>query len=108
MTRRFFGSFVVPALVLALAASASSAEQKGRYKKEGDLCVWDAKDTGPNQCTPRVVGRFKKDGDKCVWDGKDLGADQCRPKGRFKKDGDHCVWSATDNGPDQCNPRQPR
>lgn len=95
---------------LALAATATAAQTpSGRYKKDGDLCVWDAKDSGPNQCTPRVKGRFKKSGETCVWDVKDVGADQCRPaKGRFKTDGSKCVWDANDSGTDQCNPRQPR
>jgi hypothetical protein len=84
------------------------AQQKGRYKLDGDKCVWDANDTGPNQCTPQVAGRFKKDGDKCVWDARDKGPDQCTPTGRWKKQGDKCVWTAGDTGPNQCNPRQPR
>jgi hypothetical protein len=84
------------------------AQQKGRYKKDGDNCVWDANDTGPNQCTPQVTGRFKKDGDKCVWDARDKGPDQCTPTGRWKKDGNRCVWADGDTGPNQCNPRQPR
>ena len=92
-----------------MAASLSSGEQKGRYKKQGDKCVWDANDEGPNQCTPPAKGRFKKEGDKCKWDANDTGADQCRPKtGRFKQEGNRCVWSPNDSGPDQCNPRQPR
>src|SRR5262249_22909802 len=91
------------------AASLSSAEQKGRYKKQGDNCVWDANDEGPNQCTPPAKGRFKKEGDNCRWDANDTGDDQCRPKtGRFKQEGNRCVWSPNDSGPDQCNPRQPR
>ena len=43
---------VVPALLLAVAVTASDAQQKGRYKKQGANCEWDANDTGPNQCTP--------------------------------------------------------
>jgi hypothetical protein len=108
MTRRLIGCLVLPVLVLAFTVSSSDAQKKGRYKKQGDTCVWDSNDTGPNQCTPRTAGRFKKAGNNCVWDANDFGADQCRPKGRFKKDGDNCVWTANDNGPDQCNPRQPR
>lgn len=96
--------------VSAPHADASSVPQaKGRYKKEGSGCVWDANDSGPNQCTPVTAGRFRKSGDSCVWDASDRGADQCTPKtGRFKKDGDKCVWNASDSGPNQCNPRQPR
>jgi uncharacterized lipoprotein YbaY len=54
-------------------------------------------------------GRFKKDGSNCVWDANDTGPDQCKPnKGRFKKDGNRCLWDPNDSGPNQCNPRQPR
>ena len=89
--------------------SGAAIQQKGRYKKEGDNCVWDANDSGPNQCTPLTKGRFKKSGNRCVWDASDNGDDQCRPaRGRFKKTGDRCVWTVRDSGPDQCNPRQPR
>jgi hypothetical protein len=109
MTRRSIVRLVLPVLLLTLGMSAVDAQQKGRYKKDGDNCVWDANDSGPNQCTPRTAGRFKKDGDKCVWDSNDKGADQCKPpSGRFKKNGDACVWDASDSGPNQCNPRQPR
>ena len=100
-------AFVVAAAVLASAASGD-AQRRGRYKKDGDNCVWAA-ESGPNQCTPRVAGRFKKNGEDCVWDAKDAGPDQCRPaNGRWKTEGDRCVWTPKDSGPDQCNPRQPR
>lgn len=90
-------------------AASGALQSRGRYKKQGRACVWDASDTGPSQCTPRSEGRFRRDGAACVWDAAARGADQCRPKtGRFKKDGDKCVWSATDSGPNQCNPREPR
>jgi len=92
---------------LASAAVLPAAEQ-GRYKKEGDKCVWVADESGPNQCTP-PKGRYKKDGDNCVWDANDSGPDQCKPpKGRFKKDGSRCVWEPNDSGPDQCRPISPR
>jgi hypothetical protein len=79
-------------------------DANGRYKKEGNRCVWDANDSGPNQCTP-PKGRYKKTGERCVWDANDSGPDQCTPpKGRFKKDGNRCVWDANDSGPDQCRP----
>jgi hypothetical protein len=98
--------------VAAVGADASreaAAAQKGRYKKEGDNCVWDANDSGPNQCEPLTKGRFKKDGDRCVWEFNESGPDQCTPRGgRFKKEGDRCVWTANDSGPNQCNPRKPR
>jgi len=83
--------------------------QKGRYKADGEACVWDANDSGPDQCTPQTVGRFKKSRDSCTWDPKDKGPDQCTPRqGRWKTDGDRCVWDANDSGPNQCNPRRPR
>jgi hypothetical protein len=90
-------------------AIAVEPQAKGRYKRQGDNCIWDTNDTGPNQCTPRTAGRFKKDGNRCYWDGNDRGADQCTPpKGRFKVEGDRCVWAPDDDGANQCNPKQPR
>jgi hypothetical protein len=87
----------------------ATAQAKGRYKKQGNSCVWDGNDSGPNQCTPTTSGRFKKAGDSCVWDAAERGDDQCTPsKGRFKKDGDRCQWDANDSGPNQCNPRSAR
>jgi hypothetical protein len=115
MTHRSIGRMVASALILAVAifaataSSANEAQAKGRYKKQGDKCVWDASDSGPNQCTRQTKGRFKKSGDTCVWDSNDTGANQCRPAtGRFKKEGSRCVWSAKDSGPDQCDPRSPK
>lgn len=97
------------AAAVGAGASREAAAQKGRYKKEGDNCVWDASDSGPNQCEPLTKGRFKKDGDRCVWEFNESGPDQCTPRGgRFKKEGDRCVWAANDSGPNQCNPRKPR
>jgi hypothetical protein len=98
------------AVMLGVAMAAPiDAALKGRYKKEGGNCVWDANDSGPHQCEPWTKGRFRKTGDRCVWESSDSGPDQCTPpKGRFKKEGDRCVWSASDSGPNQCNPRQPR
>jgi hypothetical protein len=91
------------------AARATATLLKGRYKKEGDNCVWDVNDSGPNQCEPLTKGRFKKEGDRCVWEMSESGPDQCTPRGgRFKKEGDRCVWTANDSGPNQCNPRQRR
>jgi hypothetical protein len=96
----------------ALAAHAPEAatfQPKGRFKQEGENCVWDAKDDGPNQCTPRTPGRFKQQKEGCVWDDKDNGPDQCTPpRGRWKLDGERCYWDPKDDGPRQCNPRQPR
>ena len=135
MTRRTFGFMLPPVLMFTLTATtdrparasvsaaaaivtsrsapirdrAPAVDQQGRYKKQGDTCVWDANDGGPNQCTPQVKGRFKRGAnDSCTWDANDAGADQCRPpKGRWKKGGDNsCAWTANDDGPDQCNPRQ--
>ena len=100
------------AAVKPLGAGHESAaqERKGRYKKDGDKCVWDGNDTGPDQCTPQTRGRFKKGAnDTCVWDANDRGADQCTPKtGRWKEEGGRCVWEPKDSGPNQCDPRRPR
>ena len=91
------------------AGAGPAVQQKGRYKQDGEACLWDANDSGPDQCTPRVVGRFKKSGDACVWDAKDKGPDQCQPpSGRWKTEGDRCVWDPKDSGANQCNPREPR
>jgi hypothetical protein len=99
----------LPVLVLAgaIVGAAFGPPDAGRYKKQGDKCVWDATDSGPNQCTPVTAGRFKKERDACVWVANDTGGNQCRPsKGRFKKDGSACVWNADDHGPDQCDPHK--
>ena len=108
MTRRFSAVLVVAAVMFA--ATVNGAPQtKGRYKVDGASCVWDANDSGPNQCTPLVPGRFKKVKDSCVWDSKDNGPDQCTPPaGRWKTEGSKCVWDPKDSGANQCNPRQPR
>ena len=104
------GRLVLPIVMLFAAAAAgvmADPQGKGRYKQEGNVCVWNETDSGPNQCAPVTEGRFKKDGDGCVWDGSGRGTDQCTPKsGRFKQEGNRCVWTPSDNGPNQCNPRQ--
>lgn len=79
MTRQSVSRVVVPMLLLAFAVTAGSAQSKGRYKKQGANCEWDANDTGPNQCTPATKGRFKKDGDACRWDANDNGPDRVPP-----------------------------
>ena len=108
MTIRLLTRVLLPVLVVAAGITAAGEpQQKGRFKKQGVKCVWDANDSGPNQCTPVTRGRFKKEGDNCVWVANDSGDDQCRPKsGRWKKEGTSCVWNASDSGPDQCDPRQ--
>ncbi len=91
---------------LALDASAHAAAA-GRYKKEGAKCVWNAKDSGPNQCQPMLAGHFRSTGRSCTWQANTPGEDECRPsKGRFKKETAGCVWNATDSGPDQCDPHR--
>lgn len=108
MGRKFSGT-AAGIIVISLAVAGTWAAASGRYKKEGDRCVWNATDTGPNQCVPTVEGRFKKSGDTCTWAANDKGADECRPaKGRFKADGTACVWNASDSGPDQCDSRKPK
>jgi hypothetical protein len=99
MKRRFIACIILTALTFTSVVGGS--QTKGRYKKDGDQCVWDVNDSGPNQCTPRTPGRFKKSGDSCVWDATP-------PQGRWKTAGNRCVWDAKDTGPSQCNPRQPR
>jgi hypothetical protein len=100
------GALAVCVLTAAIAG-ATAAGASGRYKKSGDRCIWDEKDSGPNQCEPITAGRFKKQGDKCEWVRGDSGPDQCKPvKGRWKKEGDRCEWNGTDSGPNQCDPRQ--
>ena len=69
---------VVVAVFVGTSADAAGGQKKGRYKKEGDKCVW-VNESGPDQCEP-PKGRFKKDGDDCVWDANDGGNDQCSPK----------------------------
>jgi hypothetical protein len=107
MTQKILRAALAMCVLAAAIGGATAAGAAGRYKKQGDKCVWDEKDSGPNQCEPKTTGRFKKEGDKCEWARGDQGPDQCRPaKGRFKKEGDRCEWNATDGGPDQCDPRQ--
>jgi len=93
--------------------AAADLQRKGRFKQEGDNCVWNAEDSGPNQCTPITRGRFKKGGDdSCTWDANDNGPDQCTPPtGRWKQGGGDnrsCYWDPKDSGPNQCNPRRAR
>ena len=101
-------------VVIASDAGANttvSAQEKGRFKQQGNDCIWDANDGGPNQCTPLTPGRFKKGGDDaCTWDANDKGPDQCKPpKGRWKQGGDgSCSFDPKDDGPNQCNPRRAR
>jgi len=94
----------------AAGDTVDSTQRKGRFKQEGDNCVWNAEDSGPNQCTPLTRGRFKKGGnDSCTWDANDNGPDQCTPPtGRWKKGDNRCYWDPKDSGPNQCNPRQAR
>ena len=109
MTHRLWRGALAVFLLAGVIAGVTAAAADGRYKKQGERCVWDEKDSGPNQCAPLTAGRFKKEGDTCVWDRKDSGPDQCKPaKGRWKKEGERCEWSATDSGPNQCDPREVR
>jgi hypothetical protein len=109
MARFALGLLLVVGVMIAVIPG--SAQQRGRYKSDGRTCVWDANDSGPNQCVPRAAGRFKGGpNNSCVWDGNDNGPDQCRPpKGRWKGGPNNsCTWDGNDDGPDQCNPRQVR
>jgi hypothetical protein len=80
MRRRTVGLLVTGVVALGFAFAAPDAMAQGRYKKDGNKCEWDARDSGPNQCTPAVKGRFKKDGNTCRWDANDNGPDQCDPR----------------------------
>jgi len=107
--RTAFSAVLAAVLVSTFAVSiAANPQAKGRYKKSGTTCAWDANDSGPNQCEPQTPGRFKHGANNaCVWDATESGPDQCKPPaGRWKKDGSSCVWDAKDSGPNQCNPRQ--
>ena len=76
--KRIVGLLALVALVSASLVFVSASGAPGRYKKQGDKCVWDNEDMGPDQCRPN--GRYKQQGDKCVWDANDAGPDQCRPR----------------------------
>ena len=109
MRKMSIGTLTVAIALLGgtFALDASAHAAAGRYKKDGTKCVWDARDSGPNQCKPALVGHFRRSGNACTWDGSGPGADECRPsKGRFKVEAAGCVWNATDNGPDQCDPHE--
>lgn len=109
MRERWIPRAALIAFVLAgmLTGGAVAAGDNGRYKKQGTRCLWDANDSGPNQCTPVTAGRFKRNAGACVWVPNETGTDQCKPRqGRFKKEGSDCVWNATDSGPNQCDPRR--
>jgi hypothetical protein len=109
MTHKILRGLLAGCVLAAAITGATAAGAAGRYKKDGKRCVWDEKDSGPNQCEPITAGRFKKNGGKCEWVRGDNGRDQCKPvKGRFKKDGDKCEWAANDSGPNQCDPRAAR
>ena len=106
MSKRFMALTVAAVAILVMSAMAPG---DGRYKQQGNVCEWDAKDNGPNQCEPIVKGRFTKGpNDSCAWNATDPGRDECRPaKGRWKAAADKsCTWDGNDNGPDQCNPRR--
>ena len=80
---RHLSKTTIVLILLALWVSATAFApdaSAGRWKKgPNGACVWDAKDTGPDQCTP-PKGRFKKDGNRCYWDANDSGPDQCKPR----------------------------
>jgi hypothetical protein len=92
-------------------APSPSPQPTGRYKIIGAQCVWDANDSGPDQCSPLPPpGRYKFDGwGACYWEPNDYPPDQCSPpapvSGRYKVDGSGgCYWDPNDSGPDQCVP----
>ena len=67
MTHRIVRAGLALAALAAVSGSVYTAGAAGRYKKDGNRCVWDARDSGPNQCTPLAAGRFKRSGNACVW-----------------------------------------
>ena len=78
MTRRLLvGTFL--ALVACLCVTAYAQGQDGRWKIQGDQCVFDPNDSGPDQCAA-TMGRWKVEGDACIFDPNDSGPDQCRPQ----------------------------
>lgn len=86
-----------------------SSTTSGRYKISGSSCVWDAADSGPDQCSPvsASTGRYKVSGSTCVWDPDDSGPNQCTPTstgGRYKIGNGTCYWDPNDSGPNQCTP----
>jgi hypothetical protein len=97
------------AVTIGIGVAEAGAQKKGRYKVDGESCVWDVNDTGPNQCTPRNRGRFKEVGRSCRWVRNDDGPDQCQPpRGKWHLVRNRCVWDPNGTGGSTCNPRQPR
>src|SRR3954468_22589687 len=74
-------------LCLAMVGSVASSAFDGRWKDDGTGgCVFDATDTGSDQCSPTSgqqapgAGRFKDDGNGgCVFDASDSGPGPCTP-----------------------------
>ena len=91
-------------LVTTIAVSITTiglawVDAAGRYKKEGQRCVWDPNDTGPNQCTP-PSGRYKVG----TWDqGRGAGPVHTA-EGALQEGWRPCVWDANDSGTDQWRP----
>jgi hypothetical protein len=79
MVRRLLAAtFVV--MVAGLCATAFAQGAQGRWKIQGDACIFDPEDSGFDQCSP-TLGRWKISGDSCVFDETDSGPDQCQPSG---------------------------
>lgn len=79
MQRRLIAIVVLCSIVLTEIALAQISPY-GRWKLQGNRCVWDSNDRGPNQCDPRdPIGRWKIQGAACVWDPNDRGPNQCEP-----------------------------
>lgn len=65
-------------MVALLCVSAAVQGAQGRWKIQGDQCVFDPDDEGFDQCSPNL-GRWKVEGDACVFDANDSGPNQCQP-----------------------------
>jgi hypothetical protein len=77
MVRRLLtGVFVT--LVAMLCVTAFVHGQQGRWKIQGDQCLFDPDDDGFDQCSP-TAGRWKISGDSCIFDPNDSGPNQCPP-----------------------------
>lgn len=89
------------------AAGYRNADGRGRWKVDGASCVWDAYDTGPDQCSPGTSVPASVVADQPSANGWPAPGQRhtVTGLGRWKSDGyGGCTWDAYDDGPDQCQP----